>query len=234
MRLKANKTTIVLLGVGVGLSAMVFGGTLWFQQQALNTSLNLLAGREAELSDGRRIAHQRDAAREALELDRQQLVFLENGVSKAAYVPTLLKQLEDLAKSTKNRVVGVRPQVVQEAQNRMEARRDPDAKDGEGDKSKKVEKPEPYTRLSIEVNLIGDYRSAQQFVQRLNRFPKILSVDELQLQPYRQDADELTDRALLEVKAKLTAFVMKEELLPPPVSTVSAVTGTGSVSGGLN
>ncbi|HEU4752769.1 MAG TPA: type 4a pilus biogenesis protein PilO, partial [Armatimonadota bacterium] len=156
---------------------------------------------------------------------RAQIHFLESGVSDAAYVPTLLKQLEDLASSTHNKVISVRPSMEAAAPSRIQQRRDPDseAKGGDGaDKEKETEKkkPEPYTRLSIQVTLVGGFTSTQQFVDRLTRFPKIIAVDQLQLRPHAaQDTDR---QGLLDVDLKVTAFVMKENTFaarPAEVST---------------
>jgi hypothetical protein len=227
MRLKATRNLINILIGAVAVLILAAGGIVWLQKGALAETEKVLAAREAELADGQKVARRQQMAEELLEQDRSQLRFLESGVSNAAYVPTLLKQLEDLARSTSNKVLGVRPIGVAKAPTRIQQRRDPDAQaaaGAEGDK-KKVEKPEPYTRLAIEVSLIGTYQSSEQFVSRLMRFPKIVAVDEVSLQPHKATkADEPQDR--LDVKLKLTAFVMKEEpVTSPSVKTASAAVG---------
>jgi len=189
MRLKVSKNTITFLIGALVLMVVVFGGLFWLQRSALDQASKTLRAREAELNDGKRIAARQAMADQLLEQDRAQIRFLESGVSNAAYVPTLLKQLEDLGKSTQNKVLGVRPTAVTKAPTRLQQRRDPDAQsDGSGSEDdKKAKAPEePYTRLVIDVNLIGTYQSSQQFVSRLMRFPKIVAVDELQLQLTRQ------------------------------------------------
>jgi len=206
---------------------VVFGGLFWLQRSALDQASKTLRAREAELNDGKRIAARQAMADQLLEQDRAQIRFLESGVSNAAYVPTLLKQLEDLGKSTQNKVLGVRPTAVTKAPTRLQQRRDPDAQsDGSGSEDdKKAKAPEePYTRLVIDVNLIGTYQSSQQFVSRLMRFPKIVAVDELQLQPHKA-ATVKDPSGQLDVRLKLTAFVMKENTPAARVTTASAAIG---------
>jgi len=232
MRLKPNKSTMTLLAAAFGLVVLIFGGILWLQQSALAEASETRQARETELEDGKRLAGRAVQARELLERDRAQIVFLEEGVSDAAYVPTLLKQVEDLAVGTNNRVLGVRPQAQTQGATRLEQRRDPDAKEGEaGGDDKPVEKPEPYTRLNIQVNMVGTYQSSQMFIQRLTRFPKIVSVDQIQLRPHRAatgPGGEVGEQGQLDIELKVTAFVMKEARPAPAAGTTNLAAAGGT------
>jgi len=213
MRLRPTKSTIAILAALLGLTIVVSGSLFFLQRGWLSEATDQLQEREAELYDGQRIAKRREAATTALQEARTQIANLESGVNDASYVPTFLRQIEALAVNTKNRVVGVRPSVVKAGPSKIEQRRDPDAqgKEGEGSDAKKEEKPEPYTRLEVEVNLIGRYATSQEFVQKLMLFPKIISVDQVQLRPHH-GAEETP--GLLEVQLKITAFIMKQQTLP--------------------
>jgi Tfp pilus assembly protein PilO len=235
MRLKPTKSTLAFLGGAMGLLVLAIGGILWFLNGQLSLRSDDLHKREAELNDGQKIAKRRERAQAELEQDRQQILFLESSVSDAVYVPTMLKQIEDLAKSTNNQVLAVRPQVIVEAPTKLQQRRDPNAQDKQaaaesnkdGDK-KDEKKPEPYTRLGIGLSVIGNYRSTEMFIEKLNRFPKIVSVDEIQLHPHRQDRKEQNPNAELEVELKLTAFIMKT---PTSRTAGSAVTASADLKG---
>ncbi|MGV3720677.1 MAG: type 4a pilus biogenesis protein PilO [Actinomycetota bacterium] len=233
MRLKPTKATIALLGGVLALVIIGTGAIVWFQQKKLTETVVILKAREAEKADGHKIARQRDEMRVALEQDRAELLYLENGVSDAAYVPTLLKQLEELASTTHNRVLGVRPIADTRGPTRIEQRRDPNAQAKAGSSSAEKEEapPEPYTRLAIQVSLVGSYQSSQAFVDRLTRFPKIVSVEELQLRPqHAVGLPAAKDQGLLDVEVKLTAFIMKDA--PAAVSSdASAVTAQASIGG---
>lgn len=234
MRLKPSKGTIALLG---GLLALVILGVstiVYLQQRKLAETLEVLRLRESEKADGHKVARQRDEMRVALEQDRAELLYLENGVSNAAYVPTLLKQLEELAGSTRNRVLGVRPIADVRGPTRLEQRRDPNAQGKSGsssDKKEPVVAPEPYTRLGIQVSLVGSFQSSQAFVDRLTRFPKIVAVEELQLRPHHSaGANAEKDAGLLDVEIKLTAFIMKDAA-PAVRAANSAVTARAAIGG---
>lgn len=210
MRLKPTKGTILTLSVLLGVVLLGTGGLFWLQRGWLAQTTQQLQEKELELHDGQRIARRRDEARASLEADRALIANLEPGVSNAAYVPTLLKQLEQLASTTKNRVIGVRPQMSTQGPTKLEQRRDPDAQSKEGGSDKKAEKKveEPYTRLEIEVNLEGRFASVQSFVDQLMRFPKIVAVEQLSLKPKTGDDHPA---GTLEVQLKVTAFIMKGE-----------------------
>lgn len=209
---------------------LVTGLVCFLQKNALAETDKVLQAKVVELQDGERVARRRDAARENLERDRTQLQFLETAVTDAEYVPSLLAQVERLAKATHNKVLGVRPQTQTAGPSRIEQRRDPDAQSkttgvAEGDKAPT---PEPYTPLAIQVNLVGSYQSAQSFVDRLMRFPKIIAVEEVQIRPHRQNASVYNSSALLDVELKITAYVMKPEATPR--HRVASAAGTGGIN----
>jgi hypothetical protein len=242
MRLRPTKGAIAVLCAALGLVILLSGGIFWVQRGWLAEATDQLADKQSELQDGRAIAKRREEARSKLEADRALIANLEPGVSSAAFVPTLLKQLEALATQTQNRVVGVRPQIVAQSPSKIEQRRDPDAQakgeangGGSGDKKDKAPVEEPYTRLEIEVNLQGKFASAQRFVDQLMRFPKIVAVDQMSIHP--KPAGEHDEPGLLEIQLKVTAFIMKGEQpqLPAQPAVSASNTLPGQVSaGGIN
>ena len=229
MRIRPSKKIIGVLSGALALSVLATGGIFWVQQGALADATSVLRQKELEVSDGQRIAQRREQARTTLEADRAKLVFLETAVSDSAFVPTLLKQLEELATRTRNKVNSVRPEVEVKAPTRLEKRRDPEAleKEGQGGNgAKAVEKEDPYTRLTIRVSLVGAFPSVQAFVERLMRFPKIIAVEELQIRPHVVGGGAAPGSGgLLDVDLKLTAFVMKEAVQARPGLTASADLG---------
>jgi hypothetical protein len=236
MRLKPTKGTIAILGVALGLIVILGGAGLWLLQGRLAEEGQALQARTREMEDGQRIARRQHDARAALDGDRQLIANLEPFVSEPAYVPTLLRQLELLALSTQNRVTGVRPAPVAQAASKIEQRRDPDAQakgeheghDGEGEEEST--RPEPYTPLSIEVNLTGRYQNVQRFVESLTRFPKIIGVEQMQIKPVTGTENRMS--GLLEVQLKVTAFIMKDET--PNAAAVPQAVASAHVAGGVN
>lgn len=235
MRLKPTKTVIALLGATLVLVAGGTGGVLWLQNGALASTLKIVESKENEVLDGQKRERRREEALRNLEADRQRLQFLEQSVSDAAYVPTLLKQLEELATRTDNRVLGVQPEAAApKPVRKVDERRDPDAQAKEGqagaDGEEAKEPEEPYTPLVIRVSVIGNYRSVETLVERLTAFPKIVAVEEVQLRPHRPEAGkEETANNQLDVDLRVTAFVMKQPAKAKPgdktAMTASAAVG---------
>ena len=229
MKLKPTKGLITLLGAGLGLIVLATGGLCWVQNGALTSALQKVEQKEAEVEDGQARERRREVALTNLEKDRQQIRYLETAVSDSAYVPTLLKQLEEAAVQTHNRVLGVQPQMVTQAPSRLEQRRDPDAQGKEGESAeeekKRRKREEPYTPVGIQVSLVGGFQSTQAFVERLTQFPKIIAVEEMQVRPHQGEAGAKEQAALLDVEIKLTAFVMKEKA-KPAVQASAAMGGT--------
>jgi Tfp pilus assembly protein PilO len=234
MRLKPTKTTIALLGGAVALVIAAAGGVLYVQNEALGREEAKLAAKQIEQAQSKKITERRDEALQALQQDREKLQFLEASVSNAAYVPTLLKQLEDLGVNTRNHVLGVRPQVATQAPTRLQQRRDPEAQakgDAAANGAAAPVPEEPYTPLTIQVSMVGNFTSSQQFIERLTRFPKIMGVEEMQMRPHQpemgSDGKPKGRVDLLDIEMKVTAYVMK-----PDKNSESSPAGSGGQPGG--
>jgi hypothetical protein len=232
MRIKPTKTVIALLGATLLLASAGTGGVLWLQNGALNSTLKTVEAKEDEVLNGQKRERRREEAMRTLEVDRQRLQFLEHSVSDAAYVPTLLKQLEELAVRTNNRVLGVQPEAAApKAVRKVDQRRDPEAegkageKAGEGD-GEAPEPEEPYTPLVIRVSVVGSFQTVETLVERLTAFPKIVAVEEVQLRPHQTVAGKSEERGdLLDVDLRVTAFIMKT---PKPKITQEKANMTAS------
>jgi len=235
MRLKPSKNTLIMLGAVCALILLAAGTIIYFQNEKLTVMQAELTRKDREVQEGKTIATRRDQAMADLAKDQEQVRFLEEGVSDATYVPTMLKQLEQLAISTNNKVNAVRPQIIVQAPTKLDQRRDPEAQaKGEkakpGDKKEEKKKEEPYTPLTIQVSVVGSYRSVQEFTDRLQRFPKIMAVEKLALIPYNGADVKQGERSdKLSVEMELTAFIMKNQT-PPAKASRSARVASGGIS----
>lgn len=239
MRVKATKNTLIALGGGLLLVALLFGGLWHVQSSAVGKLRAELERKQKDLEDGQKTARREAEVLEALARDEEQIRFLESGVPEAAFVPTMLAQIEGLARETRNTVLGIRPVVVKETATKLEKRRDPEAqtKDGKkdpkaGDKKAEAKKPDPYTRLTIEVSLVGSFASSEAFIARLTQFPKIVSVEEVNVSPFTaRGAKQEASAATLTTQIKLMAFIMKE---PTPATQKGGATVRASADlGGM-
>lgn len=131
---------------------------------------------------------------------QSELSVLEQGVSTRAYVPTLLRQIEDLGKSVSLRVVGVRPKP-------LEDRPAPPKSEAEG-KQKTAKKPEPYDKLEIDMDVNGKYYDVMRFLYKITSFPKIIAVNTVQITPAAQPGEIASPT--LSVRLGTTAFILKE------------------------
>jgi Tfp pilus assembly protein PilO len=98
---------------------------------------------------------------------RSKLSHLEEGIPDAAYVPTMLKEIEMTGKQMGVEVMGLRPQVKPKNMN-------PD----------KVQvSKKPYEPLDLDLKGRATYRDLVQFVTSLNTFPKIVEVRTIGITP---------------------------------------------------
>jgi len=203
----------VLLGIVAG------GGALVYQQEhSLAGVVRELKDKEKQRDESARLASRLAQTEMRFKEDTDRLKFLEASLPDMAYVPTLLKQIEQLGRSTHNQVRGVRPEAAPVKPVRAAVRRtDPEAQEnGDAKQAAPPPKPEPYTRLAIAVALTGSYKDYQSFLLKLTQFPKIVAVDQVQLRP-RPDLKTGNGSPMLEVDMHLTAFVLKQGGAAPTV-----------------
>ncbi|HWP31258.1 MAG TPA: type 4a pilus biogenesis protein PilO [Fimbriimonadales bacterium] len=105
----------------------------------------------------------------------EKLQHLEAGVSTAAYVPTLLKELESVGRSCNLEIIGVRPLPMNTDKKKKKS-------DDENKSSETIQR-KPYQELDLEVKSQGSFQNQMLFLQRLQDFPKIVGVQSVSINP---------------------------------------------------
>jgi len=201
----------ILIGLVI-ISAILFLG-MGFGYWSMATKLHKLhvevAKKQEALANSEQTARRVDVVREEYSNAVAQLRFLEQGVSTKAYIPTLLRQVEELGRDVNLRVVGVRPQVAQEK---------PALPPG-GEETKKAPKvapkPEPYDKLDIDLEIQGKYWDVASFLYRITSFPKIIAVRSIQASPVSQ-METGSGSPILSVKLSTRAYILKDHLNGSP------------------
>lgn len=236
MRVKPSKSLIALLA-GVLMITLVGGlGLLSFQRKLLARSNQELADLNQEIATGDNIDQRLIQAEEALQRDQLALHNLEKALPNYAYVPTLLRQLEDLALVTKNQVNGVRPEPIPEDTSAaLKRRKAPDPETDEEDEESDKPAKSPYNVLPITISMVGQYSTIQSFLDRLTRFPKVLAVQQLEVQPHRSGAKRGGRSDLLDVELKVHAYILDESSAQPaPAKAVSKSDAATQMVKGVN
>jgi len=105
----------------------------------------------------------------------EKLQHLEAGVSTAAYVPTLLKELESVGRSCNLEIIGVRPLPMNTDKKKK--------KSSDENKSTENLQRKPYQELDLEVKSQGSFGNQMLFLQKLQDFPKIVGVQSVSINP---------------------------------------------------
>lgn len=182
-----------------------------------------LDSKQKEVENSKKIVERLQEAEAKYVQTNAQLQYLEKSVAQQAYVPTLLRQLETYGKDVNLKVASVRPVYKPTPPPTRKLSTDstnPEAADkqinqsqqGGNDQQKQVEKPKPYDSLEINVDVEGTYNNAMSFLYKITRFPKIVTVNYVQISPV--SAMFGTGSPMLQVKLNLTAYVFREESKP--------------------
>lgn len=234
--LKPNTKMVLLL--------IVFAVTIFFcvvlaymaaagKMRSLNAEM---VDKQKQVAEDRNMALKLEESRLKFTDASSQLRFLESSISTAAYVPTLLKQIEFLGKSVDLKVLSIRPQPApaapptrkltsgaQAANGNVEAASQEKPGPG-GQPVPKVEKAPPYDQIKVELEVEGKYMNALDFLYKLTTFPKIVAVNSVQMSP-KNNMDDAIGCPNLSVKVNFSAFVLKKA-----TQTQSADSDKGSVS----
>lgn len=178
---------------------------------------------------------QRDSENKYLDT-RAQIRCLESSVATQAYIPTLLKQIDAMGKSVNLKVLGVKPtppdpnaklakKVAGDAAAQSGQAPAPAAAPAPG--AAQPEAPKPYDEVKIDLQLEGSYTSALDFLYRLTSFPKIIAVNNIQMNP--GSLTTLGQSPKLSIQINVTAFVFKEaSKAKKPAAGTAQVQGRGA------
>jgi Tfp pilus assembly protein PilO len=195
--LKPSKQTCIALGALMGLTLASSVGLYVWRSQEIARVEGIVRQKQQEVASGEQIARKLTQVEADYAGMQSQLRYLETSVTEGEYVPTLLKQMEGLAKSVKLQVNAVRPTLEP-------------APPPPSDKEKlKTFQPWPYDKLHVEMEVKGSYWAIANVLYRLSEFPKIMAVEEVAITPQVAQGGGYTP--ILNVKMKLTGFIFKNE-----------------------
>ena len=197
----SKKTTIILASVMGGTLAASAGLLAWQTGQIAQTETQVLA-KQAQVADGEKISQRLQKVEFAYNGTQQQLKYLETSVNANEYVPTLLHQMEELAKSVNLKVAAVRPTL------------EPAPKPPVDPEARKTFKTWPYDKIHVDMDISGTYWDVAKMLYKLTEFPKIMSVESVQVSPQTQgDPTKIVSGIApnLNVKLKLTGFIFPND-----------------------
>ncbi|MBV6458114.1 MAG: hypothetical protein HONBIEJF_01237 [Fimbriimonadaceae bacterium] len=180
------------------------GGACYYQYTQLQTSQERTGKLKAQLLDEKGLQRKVDESLGVVEEAEQMLEHLEKGVPQFAYVPTMLRELEEVGKSNGCLIYGVKPKL-------------PKAEKPKKDKKTVGKSPakskKPYTELEIEVTGRGQYGRILSLVTALEGFPKIIAVRAVDMTPKKSGKD---DESVLNLEFTLSirAFAFPPEPAP--------------------
>jgi len=200
--LKPSKQTAIILGVMIGTCLLAAVGIAFWQQSQVADLDKEITAKSQQLSDNQKIAKRLDSVEADYAATVARINGLETAKSPTEYFPTLLKQIEQLAKDTNLRVDST-SSVFQPAP--------PPPTDKA---ALKTYTPQPYDKDAIRMGVRGRYWDIYNFLDRITRFPKILSVDKIDFHPEMAAPDK---SPILIINLEMTGYLFKQDTpLPEP------------------
>lgn len=207
--LKPSKQTAIILGVLIGVCLAATTAWSFWQNGIRDQQATIIRSKTQQVNDSQMVANQLDATEAEFQRVQGRIGRLETAVSENDYVPTLLKQIERLAKENGLRVEG--------QQQSYEAAPEPPS----DPESRKTFVEQPYDKEFITLRVQGRYWDLARFMYRLTEFPKILSVEKLEYRPLGSDADK---SPFLSITINMTGYLFKPSANEPAADPAPAGT----------
>jgi len=210
-----RKIVLALLGVGI-LCLIGLGGSLYHSKAAeLKDREQALASKQQELEEMKRKVTELPQLEDRYQELRTRLAVLEPALPDSAYIPTFLRQIESLAIGTQNNILLIRPKpaVKRSAADAAVKINDEtgeiiDNKKAGGTEAASAPPELPYDFVPIELRVQGTYWTVIAFLDQLQRFPKMIAVNDISFSPSQAGTDSERSPKLT-AAMELTAVVMK-------------------------
>lgn len=191
MKRSPNPKFYLLMALGTLVAGSVLVST---QASRLGDKRATVERLRQESQDENQVRERLASSATLLEEARVKLEHLEQNIPSAAYIPTMLQELEKVGNEQGIKVVGVRPAM------RMIARPKVD-----GTAAEPIRKP--YDELDIEVKGRGSYEAIENFVKSLQSFPKIVAARMVSVSPHIDPLNPTEPQ--LEIAVELRAYLFK-------------------------
>ena len=198
MRKTPNPKMFILLTVA---TVIVGAGISFYEYGIVQSSQDQVAKLRKESLDQAELENHLRSSQTQLQECSASLNHLEMNVPAMDYVPTMLKELEDVGKQSGLEVLGVRPVPSTEAT---------------GVKGSKKKDKKAYNTLDIEVTCRGTYKAAKTFVQALQTFPKIVAARTVAMTP-KVDSKTANQAPKLDVTISLRSYLFADKNAPTQI-----------------
>ena len=206
-----RKIVFALVGIAV-LCLIGLGGSLYHAKAGELARLEeQLSAKESELAEVQEKLTELPALEAKYSALQDRLSVLEPALPDSAYIPTFLRQIEGLATGTKNDILMIRPKPpVQGSAGPAVTINDETGAviHGQPGADAAAAPAMPYDFIPIELRLEGTYWTVIDFLAELQRFPKMIAVNDVSFSPTQAGvAGRRSPR--LTVTMGLTAVVTK-------------------------
>ena len=185
------KTFYVFSGVVVAVGA----GLMWIANSNISQQSAHIATLRKEVKDEKAVLRELDESKKRVDDLKFKLVHLEAGVQDFAYIPTMLKELEEFGRKYNLEIIQVKPIVTPVVAG----------------KEKDLKQKSAYQELNWTVKGRGTYENSLRFLQAIKVFPKIVAVRTVSLSPHLDNNAKKTTKPVLELDLELRAYAFKEE-----------------------
>jgi len=182
-----RKVVFALLGIAV-LCLIGLGGSLYHAKTSeLSKLKGQLEAKESQLTEVRGKLTELPQFEARYAKVQARLSVLEPALPDSAYIPTFLRQIEGLATGTRNNILMIRPKAAVQRTTAAPATTINDETGAIVQAEEKGGTPAPaalpYDFVPIELRLEGTYWTAIDFLSELQKFPKMIAVNDISFSP---------------------------------------------------
>lgn len=200
------RTFYVLTGIVV----VAGSGVLWMTNSSISDQSSHIDSLRKELRDEKEVQKELADSKKKVDDLKFKLQHLEEGVQQYAYIPTMMKELEDYGKVNKIQIVQIKPIIMPQTPG----------------KDKDERRKNAYEEMNVSVKCRGSYEDSLRFLQAIKVFPKIVAVRTVSLSPHTDNSTKKTGKPVLDLELELRAYAFKDDQQDTKTASTDAQGGT--------
>jgi Tfp pilus assembly protein PilO len=225
-----KRTTMVLIIIAVAI-ALVGGFGFFLINGQIQDQLKVESDKQAQVGSAQQIANRDATAHAAFAQVQSQLRYINDPGDVKSYVPTLLPQIETLAKSYDLQVTSITPGAMTTPPNAAPAAASSASSTAAAISSTAapaVPAAPTYQVMPLSINLTGSYSQVMKYIYGLTRFPKVVSVKQIGLHPTSSGVSG--PKASVSDKVNVSLQMMAYVFTPVTAATAASTVQTSSTS----
>lgn len=168
-----------------------------------------LQQKQQELQQAKRTDEELRRIKVEIEAAQAELTTLEVSLPPEEYVPTLLREIENLGRQTRGQIAALSPGQIQQVGGSTPQQGTPTVQAGQtaDQQAQQAETAVQYSQIPLSIPYVGSYNSMMQFLEQIAAMPIVIVIDSITINK-TSDFDSVDGTPLLSVQMPANVYLL--------------------------